>query len=98
MSIFRHRVMFNCDVAFDVETGSAETPLGELEIKATRILRQVSGDEECCLADLGFDVSLLPAGRLYPRVQHPTPTSSRESDTDDRLENFTAENCEEFVS
>ncbi len=98
MSIFRHRVMFNCDVAFDVETASAETPLDELEIKAKGILRQVSGDEECCLADLGLDVPLLPAGRLYPRVQHPTPTCSCQSDTDDKLENFTAENCDEFVS
>jgi len=42
MSVFRQRVMFNCDLAFDVATGSAETSLDELEIGARQIVRQVN--------------------------------------------------------
>lgn len=97
MTVFRHRVMFNCDLAFDVATGSAETSFDELEIRARQILHQVSGEEACCLAALGLDVALLPGGRLYPRVEHPTPTPSCVTDANDRLENFSAENCEEFL-
>ena len=85
MGIFRHRVMSNCDLAFDVITHSADTTLDELEIRARQVLRQVTGDQACCLADLGFDVSLLPAGRFYPRVEHRTPNSSCETDADVRL-------------
>lgn len=98
MSVFRHRVMLNCDLAFDVETESPDTSVDELENRARQILRQASGDEVCCLADLGFDASQLPGGRFYPRVEHPTPTSSCQTDADDRLENFTAENCDELTS
>ena len=97
MGVFRHRVMLNCDLAFDVETDSPDTPLDELENRARLILRQASGGEPCCLADLGFDVPQFPAGRFYPRVEHPTPTSSCQADADDRLENFTVENCDELV-
>lgn len=97
MSVFRHRVMLDCDLAFDVEADSPDTSLDELENRATQILRQASGDEACCLADLGFDASQLPGGRFYPRVEHPTPTAPCQMDADDRLENLTAENCDELT-
>lgn len=97
---YRHRVALNCDLFMTVETGSACSPIEELEAVAQDKLRDMAGvDAERTLSNITFGV--LDGGmidqegldlRIYPRMDPgdlgPFIVNSTAYD---RLENFTLE-------
>jgi hypothetical protein len=95
---FAHRVAFNCDLIFDIVTDSPETSLDELEHLAKARLVQVAGKPRTCLADSGLDVPSLPGGRVYPRIEHEDFINDMHRDQNERLENFSSENCHSTTS